>query len=104
MVACHFKHYDMCNKILGIIALLGAPFLCIDFLDNQANTTDSWTTGLYGFIYMLGWMASTIGLLRLNATGKPAAAKMIPIVQLVLLSVAQVFNIDVMVHGGGNYF
>ena len=90
----------MCNKILAIIALLGAPFLCIDFLDNQENTTGSWTTGLYGFIYMTGWIASVIGLLRLKAAGTGMGGQSILFIQLLLLSVAQVFNINVIVHGG----
>ncbi|MFL5808704.1 MAG: hypothetical protein ACJ749_04235 [Flavisolibacter sp.] len=92
----------MCNKILGLIALFGAPFLCIDFLDNQANTNDTWTTGLFGFIYMVGWMASVVGLMRLNATGKTLAGRCVLVIQLILLCIAQVFNIDVMIHGGNN--
>lgn len=92
----------MCNKILAVFALVCAPFLCVDFLENQANTTDSWTTGLYGFIYMSGWMASVIGLYRLNATGPRIWGKLILIIQLLLLATAQVFNIDVIIHGGVN--
>jgi hypothetical protein len=92
----------MCNKILAIIALLGAPFLCIDFLDNQANITDSWTTGLYGFIYMTGWMASIVGLYRLNAAGDHTTGKIILLMQFLLLTVAQIFNLDVLMYGGNN--
>jgi len=92
----------MCNKILAIVALLGAPFLCIDFLDNQANTSDSWTTGLYGFIYMGGWMASVVGLFRVNAAGTHTAGRIILLIQLLLLVVAQVFNLDILLHGANN--
>src|SRR5215203_5404173 len=92
----------MCNKILGVVALICAPFLCIDFLDNLAVSSSSWTTGLYGFIYMSGWMGSIIGLYRLNATGTYPMAKVILIVQFVLLLIAQAFNLDVIVHGSIN--
>jgi hypothetical protein len=91
----------MCNKILAIVALLGAPFLCIDFLDNE-GTNESWTTGLYGLIYMTGWMASVIGLYRVNAAGTHPAGKIILLIQFILIAVAQVFNLDVLLHGGNN--
>ena len=89
----------MCNKVLGVVALICAPFFCIDFLDNQVNSTASWTTGLYGFIYMLGWMASIIGLYRLKAAGSFPAAKAILILQFLFLLLAQAFNVDVLIHG-----
>ena len=89
----------MCNKVLGAVALICAPFLCIDFLDNQVHSSVSWTTGLYGFIYMLGWMASITGLYRLNATGSYPAAKAILIFQFLFLLLAQAFNVDVIIHG-----
>jgi hypothetical protein len=92
----------MCNKVLGVVALICAPFLCIDFLDNQVNSTTSWTTGLFGFIYMLGWMASIIGLYRLKATGSFPAAKVILILQFLFLLLAQAFNVDVIMHGSIN--
>jgi hypothetical protein len=92
----------MCNKILGVVALICAPFLCIDFLDNQVVASSSWTTGLYGFIYMSGWMASIVGLYRLNATGTYPMAKVILMVQFLLLLIAQAFNIDVIIHGSIN--
>src|SRR5687768_1363353 len=89
----------MCNKVLGVVALICAPFLCIDFLDNQVHSTASWTTGLYGFVYMLGWMASVIGLYRLKATGSFPIAKVILIFQFLFLLLAQAFNVDIMIHG-----
>ncbi|MGZ5190728.1 MAG: hypothetical protein ACXWCZ_06875 [Flavisolibacter sp.] len=92
----------MCNKVLGVVALICAPFLCIDFLDNQVHSTTSWTTGLYGFIFMFGWMASVIGLYRLKATGYFPMAKAILIFQFLFLLLAQAFNIDVIIHGSIN--
>ena len=89
----------MCNKVLGVVALICAPFLCFDFLDNQVHSTASWTTGLYGFIYMLGWMASVVGLYRLKATGSFPPAKVILIFQFLFLLLAQAFNVDVIIHG-----
>jgi len=42
--------------------------------------------------------------MRLNATGKTIAGRTILVIQLLLLSIAQVFNIDVMIHGGDRDF
>ncbi len=86
----------MNNKILGTIAILSAPFLGIDFIVNGAQPVHSWTTGLYGLIYMLGWMCSVIGLQTLQATGNTRFGKVILVIQLFVLTMAQVWNMAVM--------
>ena len=82
-------------KLLGALAIICAPFLCIDFFVNGAQPVQSWTTGLFGFIYMIGWMCSIIALQSLMATGTGYFGKVILVIQLFLLSMAQVWNIAV---------
>ncbi len=79
-------------KVLGIIAIICAPFLYIDFATSVPNVT-SWKTGLFGFVYMIGWMCSIVALQRMAILGRTKWSKIAFAVQLSLLTFAQVWNI-----------
>lgn len=85
----------MKNPQLLAIALLGAPFLCIGvYVEmNVAPLANSWWTGVWGLLYMTGWLASLKLMRRLQLTSTdPFGRHIVPIVQFSLL-VANVSNV-----------
>ena len=82
-------------KVLGIIAIICAPFLYVDFATSTPNVS-TWKTGFFGFIYMVGWLCSVFALQRMQILGKTKFAKIAFIIQFVLLALAQIWNIWVM--------
>jgi hypothetical protein len=86
------------NKLLGAVAMLSAPFLTLQMLiSGEGTVTHTSLEGLFDLIYMLGWMCSIIGLMRLQAAGAQKSGTLLLSIQLVLLSIANVWNIWVMV-------
>lgn len=91
----------MNNKLLGSLALVGAPFLCVDMYlhaspdPNQFNTTS--LSGLLELIYMLGWQCSIIGLWRLGATGQDRFGRIIVPLIMGTLTLANIWNIYVII-------
>ena len=79
-------------KLLGVIAIICAPFLYIDSSVTAKNSW-SWQSGLFDFIYMLGWMGSIAALHKMKAFGTSKFAKIAVIIQFVFLSLAQVWNV-----------
>ena len=86
------KTTDMNFKVSGIIAIICAPFLYIDYATSAPNVL-SWKVGLFGFIYMIGWMCSIVALKRMEILGRTRWAKIAFAVQLSLLTLAQVWNL-----------
>ena len=86
----------MNNKVLGIVGMIAAPFLYIDFELHG----DNHLTGLFEFIYMSGWMCSIVGLYRLEATGTRLRGRSLLLIQLFLLSMAQLYNLDLIIESG----
>lgn len=92
----------MTNKILGIAALIGAPFLCINTYvhvpDPNAHVyiTDS-LSGFFDLLYISGWLCSLIGLHRLGAIGNDRFGRIIVPVALASLVLADVWNVYEMV-------
>jgi hypothetical protein len=82
------------NKTLGIIAMIGAPFLflemCSDYKFGLANTP---AAGLCDLVYMAGWMCSITGLKRQLAAGDNKHSKRLLNLNLVFLSFACIWNI-----------
>lgn len=64
----------MKSKLLGILALIGAPFLCIDMLTGakipDIATSAPWFSGLAGLLYISGWLASIENLRHAIVTRK----------------------------------
>src|SRR5688572_10418846 len=85
----------MSNRFLGILALIGSPWLFIGMSLEQRipRLSDSWFTGLWGLLFISGWICSVIALKRLKATGSSSFGKILLIVLLVTLSIANVSNL-----------
>jgi hypothetical protein len=85
----------MNTKILGILGMIGAPFLLLTMFPGSpwlSGKQDTSVQGWFGLIYMLGWMCSIIGLIKLKATGTNQWGKFVLIMELVLLSLANCWN------------
>ena len=75
-----------------------APFLTLQMLlSGESNETHTSLGGLFDLIYMLGWMCSIIGLIRLQAAGTKKSSTRLLSVQLLLLCIANVWNIWVII-------
>ena len=85
----------MSNKLLGILALIGAPWLFIGtYLERQMpHLSDSWFTGVWGIIFISGWMCAVIALKRLRATGDTTFGQILLTVLLISLSIANISNV-----------
>lgn len=81
-------------KWLGMIGMIGAPGLWIEssFYDSLHHQNTS-IGGVFDLLYMLGWICSIIGLLRLKAAGKKRVGAFILYTQIVLLAVANIWNV-----------
>ncbi|WP_461117348.1 hypothetical protein [Spirosoma jeollabukense] len=85
----------MNNRTLGTFGLAGAPAFLLSMLlpvlyPGLAKTAFD---GLSGFVFMLTWMASLVGLIRLNATGNSFFGRFIIRANLVTLTLANFWNI-----------
>jgi hypothetical protein len=82
-------------KVLGIIGIIGAPWIFIDFIDNGLYDRFSTTTvsGVRNFVFMTGWICSVIGLYQLKAMGTKRWQKIVMIFQLVMLGLADAWCI-----------
>lgn len=85
----------MSNKVLGVLALIGAPWLFIGTTIEQRmpNLSDSWFTGVWGILFISGWICAAVALKRLRATGNTPFGMIILIALLVALSVANISNV-----------
>jgi hypothetical protein len=84
-------------KVLGLIAMLASPFLWLErYLYEQALENTS-LTGVCDLIYMIGWSCSIVGLIKLKAAGDNRWGKTILFIQLAFLSIANIWNIWVIV-------
>jgi len=85
----------MNNKVLGIAALVGAPFLALGFLLEDAfqPLKDSWWTGAWGLLYISAWMGSMLALRRIKAGGDTWIGRNLPTIMLVTLFLADLSNV-----------
>lgn len=85
----------MSNQLLGILALIGSPWLFIGtYLEERMpHLSDSWFTGVWGLLFISGWICAAIALKRLRATGSGAFGKVILLILLVSLCIADVSNV-----------
>ncbi len=84
-------------KVLGLIAMLASPFLWVErYLYEQVLENTS-LTGACDLIYMIGWSCSIVGLIKLKAAGDSHLGKSILFMQLAFLSIANIWNIWVIV-------
>lgn len=84
----------MKNRTLGILAMLGAPFLGIELmLQAQAHTQNLRLAGLMGIPYAMGWLGCIWALYRMEAAGSNRNGRSILTIMLFLLSMANAWNV-----------
>lgn len=89
-------------RLAGMLAILGAPFLFVDFLAYNMNGANESTSlsGVFNLIYISAWMCSIVGLWKARATGYNKWGRIVLIIQLVFLSLANCWNIYVIMDPG----
>jgi hypothetical protein len=90
------KHlFNLNLKILGVLGLIGAPFLLLGSRLAQwfPALEGAWFYGVWGFIYISAWMCSIQGLRLLEATGKSLFGKLILHIITTTLILANVSNV-----------
>ena len=80
-------------KFLGLIAMLASPFFWIETYFYGQATHNTSLTGVCDLVYMIGWSCSIAGLMKLKAAGDNRRGKTILLIQLVFLSIANIWNI-----------
>lgn len=85
----------MSNQLLGMLALIGSPWLFIGtYLEHRVpHLSDSWFTGVWGLLFISGWICAAIALKRLGATGRSSFGKTILLILLLSLCMANVSNV-----------
>ena len=85
----------MNNKVLGNIALIGAPCLGLGFfIEAQVpQLRETWFTGLWGLVYMTGWMCSLLVIQRERLTGESKFGRIILWVIFASLLIANYSNV-----------
>jgi hypothetical protein len=90
----------MSTRALGLAGILCSPFLAIQLniygiFENYRATS---MAGVFSLIYMTGWLCSIIGLYRLNAAGNRRVGKIILIIQLIFLTLGDIWNMYSIIH------
>jgi hypothetical protein len=82
-------------RVLGIIGIMGAPWMFIDFINNGLYDRFLATSisGIRNFMFMTGWLCSVVGLYKLEAMGTKRWQKMIVIAQIIFLFLADCWSI-----------
>ena len=88
------------TRILGIIGIIGAPWMFIDFVNNglYEHFVVTSTSGIRNLLFMTGWICSVLGLYKLGAIGNKRWKKNILIIQLILLCLADIWCIMEMIN------
>jgi hypothetical protein len=91
------------TRILGMIGIAGAPWMLIDFMENGLydHFKDTPASGVRGFLFITGWTCSVWGLYRLQAAGTKSWGKTILLIQVVLLLLANCWNLYVIIRPQG---
>ncbi|HKS29816.1 MAG TPA: hypothetical protein VJS44_18480 [Pyrinomonadaceae bacterium] len=77
------------SRALGTAAIIASPMLLLSgLLYGFAEIPRNRITATLGFLFVLGWAASAIGLRLLKVTGTGVASKALFLVQIVLLLLA----------------
>jgi hypothetical protein len=90
------------TRLLGIIGIIGAPWMFIDFINNgfYEHFEVSAASGVRNFLFMTGWICSLLGLYKLRALGDKIWQKMIFILQMLFLLLAEVWSVMEMTKAG----
>jgi hypothetical protein len=87
------KHLN--TRVLGIIGIIGAPWMFIDFINNGLydHFLATSVSGIRNFMFMTGWVCSVIGLYKLEAMGTKRWQKAVIITQIIFLLLADCWSI-----------
>ncbi len=87
--------FPLSNRTLGTLGFLGAHYMLLAPLlpMRYPALAQSAFDGLLGLAFMLSWMGSLLGLMRLQATGQSTFGHWILRANLVTLTLANVWNI-----------
>lgn len=84
-------------KTYRILALLGilSSFMILPYMMNsmEGNTQPTLFTSALGLIFQLGCVSSAIGMFQSRATGNSVAGKAVLVIQIVLHSLASIFQV-----------
>ena len=94
----------MNTRTLGLIGIICSPFLAVQSISFGIfeHYQDTSLSGIFGLIFMTGWYCSIVGLYKLNAAGKSKTGKSILIIQLLFLTLGEIFNIYSIIRPGSN--
>lgn len=83
------------NRTFGLLGYMGAHYMLISPLGQMCYPALDHTAfdGLIGLFFMLTWMGSLVGLIRLKATGRSRFGRFIVRANLATLALANVWNI-----------
>lgn len=76
------------TRILGIIGIIGAPWMFIDYINNglYEHFMPTSESGFRNFVFTIGWLCSALGLYKLRAMGNKRWQKAIMLLELICLS------------------
>ena len=82
------------HRILGLLGMLGSPFLFLSFAVNGFQQGDSNRLGAaLGLVFALGWLANVLGLRSLHAAGRRLPAAILLGVETVGVVLACLFQV-----------
>ena len=89
------NNFPLTNRSLGLLGFLGAHYMLVAPMLSMRYPTLAQTAfdGLIGLFFMLTWMGSLVGLIRLKAVGRSGFGRFIIRANLITLTVANVWNI-----------
>jgi hypothetical protein len=81
-------------RILGIIGMIGSPFLFLSFAVNGFRNGDSNQLGaVLGLVFTLGWFSNVLGLRVLGAAGHRLPAKILLGIEIFGVTLAAFFQV-----------
>jgi hypothetical protein len=85
----------MNTRTLGLIGILTSPFLAVDFIVNSVfqEYHPNSLSGVFSLIYMTGWLGCIVALYYSKASGHRRSGRMILIVQMCMLLLAEGWNV-----------
>jgi hypothetical protein len=93
----------MRTSTLGILGMIGSPFLLAGIIVNGFNPNlNSIQMAACNLVYMSCWMCSVAGLWRLKATGESKWGKIVFAIQILFLLLANTSNVYELLQIGSN--
>lgn len=90
-------------RILGIVGMIGSPFLGLEFASQglEEGSSDRFGATL-GLIFTVGWFCNALGLLLLGVTGRRLPARILLWVELIGVVLASLFQVYEIVAPGSD--